>query len=213
MDAHSEATVVDKNVWNDIVSSADGHIFQTFHWADVLQELGIQTIPFMLKDKAVLMAQKLPVFTARRLRLKYHILQVLRGPVFRTGTFNRSAFEEILSRLVRYAQTEKALAIDLFPNVPASDAQSGEYLLAQGFKPLYDIGAFHTQTYVLDCEQSDEDLLKRMEKRTRWAVRKAQKLGVKVQDGNDDRLLDSFFGVYSSTNRYQSASEEVTLKS
>jgi len=200
MDAYLEGTSVDEGIWNEIVASAGGHIFQTFHWAEVLRKFGVEAIPLMVEDRAVLMAYKIPMLTVRRIRTMYHTLQVLRGPVFKEDRFDRSALEEIVSRVVRYARAERVLGLDLFPNVPSSDSESEKYLLKQGFRPVYNRHSFHTQTYVLDCSQSEEELMKRMEKRTRWSIRKAQRLGVKVRDGIDEKLLDSFFKVYSSTN-------------
>jgi lipid II:glycine glycyltransferase (peptidoglycan interpeptide bridge formation enzyme) len=105
-----------------------------------------------------------------------------------------------LSRLVQYAHDHRIVALDLFPNLPASDSKSRDWLVTHGFRPVYNRLAFHTQTYILNCARSDEELLSCMEKRTRWSLRRAQRMGVSVRHGTDEQLLDLFFMVYSIAN-------------
>jgi len=190
---------IDKSRWNEIVASGYGHIFQTFHWARVLEQLGTEACPFMLDDKCILMAYRHFAPVAGSLSRKYSVLEVLRGPVFKDNRFDREAFEQVISRLSRYARSQGVLSLDIYPSPPATDLESASFLHKLGLHPVYDLG-LHTQTYLIDCSRSEEELLRAMEERTRRSIRRAERLGGKVRDGTDATLLDSFFHVYRLTN-------------
>jgi lipid II:glycine glycyltransferase (peptidoglycan interpeptide bridge formation enzyme) len=58
----------------------------------------------------------------------------------------------------------------------------------------------HAQTtWVLDLDQSEEVLLKNMRKNTRYSIKKAQKLGVKIKTGQDPQDADQLYQLQLET--------------
>ncbi len=190
---------VDPDRWNDIVASSNGHIFQTSHWSEVLARFGVESVPFIFEDRSIMVVHKVPMLSLRAIGRRYCALQVLRGPVFKSQGFERAVYQDLVERMVAYARSEGILRLNVFPNLPASDIESTNYLSSKGFVPVYETGAFHTQTYVLDCRPSDEEIIHRMEKRTRWALRKAQAVATELEEGIDEQTFDSFYELYRNS--------------
>jgi len=126
-------------------------------------------------------------------------LTILRGPVFRDGLFDREVFLSFLRRIDFIAMQNGALACNFFPNRPYEDAETHCDLLSAGYRRVFDRGSFHTQTFVLDCSNPLEQILKGMEKRTRWAIRKAERSGVQVEERSDSLGVDRFYDLYKKT--------------
>ena len=59
------------------------------------------------------------------------------------------------------------------------------------------------KTWVLKLEASEDDLLAQMKKSTRYEVRRIEKMGLKVQQGNTSEDLDIFWNLHSETVRRQ----------
>ena len=186
-------------MWNEIVRSAGGHIFQTFHWANVAEKGGMKPVPIMIDNKAVLMTYVSPFFSARSLGLVWNALTIPRGPVFKDGLFNRQIFLQFLKTIDFHAVQNRAVVCNFFPNRPFEDTETHGNLMNAGFKPVFEAGSFHTQTFVLDCRNSLEELLRAMEKRTRWAIRKAERSGVQIEEKSDYLGMDQIYGLYEKT--------------
>jgi lipid II:glycine glycyltransferase (peptidoglycan interpeptide bridge formation enzyme) len=195
----TESESLGRGLWNEIVRSAGGHIFQTSHWGEVAEIAGTKPVPTMIDDRAVLMAHVDPLFSARRFGFVCNVLTILRGPVFRDGLFDREVFLNFLKRIDFLATQNRAVACNFFPNRPYEDAVTHRDLLGAGYRPVFDRRSFHTQTFVLDCSIPLEQLLKGMEKRTRWAIRKAERSDVRVEERSDSGGIDRFYDLYRNT--------------
>ena len=54
-------------------------------------------------------------------------------------------------------------------------------------------------TVIIDLSQSEEQLLSNMRRQTRYEVRRADKLGIKVERGNSEKLFKEFHAVQAET--------------
>ncbi len=58
-------------------------------------------------------------------------------------------------------------------------------------------------TWVLDLKPKEEELLKNMKKSTRYEVRRIEKVGIKVTQGNSKKELDTFWQLHEETVKRQ----------
>jgi len=185
-----------RDIWHEIVASAGGHIFQTFHWAEVEERMGAKPVPFIVDDRVVMMSYQHPVFSARRFGFVRDKLTIPRGPIFKGGTFDAGQFRRILGDLNEYAVRNRVAVCDLFPFFTFGSAEPRTELENCGFRPIFDSSAFSTQTYVLDCGKPLDQLLAAMEKRTRWSIRKAEKENLVVKEGTDESAVATFYSLH-----------------
>jgi len=174
-------------------------MFQTFHWADIAEREGVKPVPIMIDNKAVLMTYVSSFFSARSLGLAWRTLTIPRGPVFRDGLFDQQIFLRFLKGIDFHAAQNRVVVCNFFPNRPFEDSETHGNLTGAGFKSVSQAGSLHTQTFILDCRNSLEELLRGMEKRTRWAIRKAEKSGVQVEEESNYVGVDQFYGLYERT--------------
>ncbi len=188
-----------KNLWDNIVASSSGHIFQTSHWAEVAEAMGSKAIPMMIDGRAVLMAYEQPFFSAKTLRFVYNSLTILRGPVFRNNLFDRNLFLEFLRNVDVCAKQDKVAVCYFFPNIPFADRSAHQDLVTAGFKPVFDSSSFHSQTFVVSCDRPLEEIFRGMEKRTRWSINKAERSNISVEERSDLLGVNMFYGLYAET--------------
>lgn len=81
------------------------------------------------------------------------------------------------------------------------DAQ--KIFLEQSFRPAPVHLVNPEKTWVLDLQQSEEELLKNMRKSTRYEVRRIEKMGIKVCMGNRIEDLDIFWALHEETVKRQ----------
>lgn len=95
----------------------------------------------------------------------------------------------------KIAKEQKCVFVRLRPQLNSADA---ELLTGLGLKkaPMH-LHAEHT--VMLDLTQPEDDLLKNMRRQTRYEVRRAEKLGLKVEKYHDEKYFQEFHAVQSET--------------
>lgn len=98
-------------------------------------------------------------------------------------------------KIRKIAQAEKCVFVRLRPQLYAKDSAK---LQGLGLKkaPMH-LHAEHT--VILDLTQDEADLLKNMRRQTRYEVRRADKLGLTVSSGNEQKLFKEFHAVQAET--------------
>ncbi len=74
----------------------------------------------------------------------------------------------------------------------------GKHLLSASSRPL-----FTKHTFQIDLTRGEDELLTRMNSKTRYNVRLAQKKGVKVVEDNSDRFFEAYLKLQKETTRRQ----------
>ena len=126
-------------------------------------------------------------------------LEIPCGPLIDWGDKElvRAAFEKIKE----VARAEKCVFVRVRPQLMATK-ENLQILADLGLKksPMH-LAAEHT--VLIDLRQSEEDLLAKMRRQTRYEVRRADKLGIEVTFGNSEADFKEFHRIQVETARRQ----------
>jgi lipid II:glycine glycyltransferase (peptidoglycan interpeptide bridge formation enzyme) len=139
-------------------------------------------------------------------RLPFSILYVPKGPVL---DFNHAALRRaVVAGLERLAHRERAIFVKIDPDVvlswgmePERPSPTGasfrEELLARGWRFSRDQVQFRN-TFELDLERPEEELLAAMKQKTRYNIRLAARKGITVRQGTPADF-PAIFALYRET--------------
>ena len=114
---------------------------------------------------------------------------------------NAAARCKVFDRIREVAQAEGCVFVRMRPQLLATPENS-QMLEEMGMKksPMH-LAAEHT--VMIDLTLSEEELLAGMRRQTRYEVRRAEKLGITVLDGNSEEIFREFHQVQVETARRQ----------
>lgn len=180
-----------QTIWEQVQEKyPEANFLQSPEWQKTNQALGHKVIIEHFAEVAwCLMIVK----NAKRGRY----LEIPGGPLLDWS--DRSIVERMFARIRQIAKQEKCVFVRLRPQVPA---QNIDQLAGLGLRksPMH-LHAEHT--VMLDLSQSEEELLAKMRRQTRYEVRRAEKLGLKVEFSNDKKIFQEFHAVQEETARRQ----------
>lgn len=160
------------------------NFLQSKVWAKVNQLIGHQVVE---KDGIVMIIKK-----AKRGRY----LEIPGGPIINWQ--DDKAVEKTRQLIVDTAKKHRCVFVRLRPQL--IDTPENRKLLETKLRakksPMH-LAAEHT--VILDLTKSEDELLKNMRRQTRYEVRRADKLGIKVESGNSEELFKEFHQVQSET--------------
>jgi len=207
-------TSTDPERWNELVSSLNGGILQSWQWGELKGAFGWEPRRFIWEDgngNALACAQvlvrrpSLPL-TGRTASIVY----CPRGPLLDWS--NTALQNQVLHDLEAFARQRSAIFLKLDPDIitgrknnadaPLQDEPSGlkliEDLTKQGFQRSASQIQF-ANTMVLDLHHSLEDLLAAMKQKTRYNIRLAGRKGVSVRQGSISDI-DLLYKMYAQTS-------------
>jgi len=117
------------------------------------------------------------------------------GPVINWD--NKNQVKEVIRLLKNFAIEHKVNFIRIRPNI-LSNLDNLNLVNSLDFKkaPMH----LHAETtWVLNLDQSEEELLGNMRKNTRYSIKKAQKLGVKITKSTDIKDVNSLYNLQLET--------------
>lgn len=108
---------------------------------------------------------------------------------------------EVFEKIRKIAEKEKCVFVRVRPQLLAS-AENLKILESLGLKksPMH-LAAEHT--VIIDLSKSEEELLAEMRRQTRYDVRRAEKLGIKVEKSNSEEIFREFRNEQAKTARRQ----------
>lgn len=114
---------------------------------------------------------------------------------------NTALVKKVFEKIVEIAKKEKCVFVRMRPQLDAND-KNLKLLEKMGLKksPMH-LAAEHT--VMIDLNLSEEELLANMRRQTRYEVRRADKLGIKVICSNDEEIFKEFQKVQAETARRQ----------
>jgi len=184
--------------WDDFVLQyAPSALFQSWLWGEVQVKMSQKFWRFGLYDDKKLVGVFAILKVSARRGTFFHVRH---GPVF--SSQRREYWEEFLRFVKDLAKKENAWFVRISPLI--DDSNENHLLLKSfGMQPA----AIHAMDaelcWVLDIQRLKEELLVGMRKTTRYEVRQAEKLGVKVIHSTDAKDLASFFLLYQVTSTRQ----------
>lgn len=109
--------------------------------------------------------------------------------------------KRVLKRINEIAKAEKCVFVRIRPQLYKTP-ENMKILERAGLKksPMH-LAAEHT--VVIDLSKSEDELLAKMRRQTRYDVRRAEKLGIEVLKSNSEELFKEFHGVQAETAKRQ----------
>lgn len=120
-------------------------------------------------------------------------LEIPGGPLLDWN--DQATVRRMLALVKKCAKAQKCAFVRLRPQLRASDAKKLDGLGLR--KAPMHLHAEHT--VILDLTLSEDDLLKNLRRQTRYEVRRAEKLGLKVENFHDQKHFEEFHAVQAET--------------
>lgn len=183
-------TISDKLIWEHFnLSYQYASIFQSWNYGEAQRKIGekIERLGFYIKNQIIGIAQVTHVHARRGA-----FLHIRGGPVFKNWIDYIGCFP-----LIRhYALEKKYSFIRNSPPILAMDKKNSSIFNQLGFRdvpiPLLDAEV----SWILDLNKTEDQLLGGMRKTTRYLIKKAQKLGVKVIQSNKIKAAEDLLNIY-----------------
>lgn len=191
------AEITEKKIWEEFVLSYPGANFlQSFNWGEFHKNLGksIHRIGFY-KDNELIGIMLCIVEKAKRATY----LTVAGGPLINWEDLDQvKLFKNTIERIAR---NEKCAFVRVRPQILENEENS-KLFASLGFKsaPMH----LHAElTHQLDLTKSEEQLLSEMRKTTRYEIRQAVKLGIKINTSQNIKDIDDFYELQKETAKRQ----------
>lgn len=175
----------DEPQYNKVVD----HPLQSWEWGEFRKKTGVEVVRIGTFEKDKLL---------KAYQLSFHPVPYL---PFTVGYFPKGPVptDEMIASITKIAHKRNALFVKIEPNVLKKDlATSTPRQLIPSPKPL-----FTKYTFRLDLTQPEEELLKRMNQKTRYNVRLAQKHGVVIQEENTEEAFARYLELTHETTSRQ----------
>lgn len=176
------ATSADQKTWDKLAN----HPLQSWAWGDFRQTMGLQVVRLITEKGQSLASISL---------LTFHHLPYT---PFTVGYFPKGSLPttELLTKLKLVGQQQKAIFIQLEPNVTSSfrGKIAKLKLLQPAHHPL-----FTQYTFVLDLTKPEEELFQGLHHKTRYNIRLAQKHGVEIKEDNSPQAFNAYLRLSQET--------------
>ncbi len=193
--------IQDKSKWEKFISLySPQSFFQSWNWGETIiqsQQHNTTLWRYGIHDKNEL------VGIAQIVKIKAKrgtYLHIRHGPIF--NKLNSKYIDFFINYIKGFGQKEKAGFIRISPLIENTPSNISTYK-AYGFRysPIHRIDS--EVCWVLDLDKNEDELLSGMRKTTRYLVRLAQKMGVKIEKTTDVKDLDKFIDLYNQTAQRQ----------
>lgn len=176
-----------KRVWeNFIYTRPEANFLQSWNWGSFHKSLGKRVFRLgLFEDKKI----KGCVLVVKEVAKRGSYFAVAGGPIIDWEKFNQ--LDTLIQYIKHQALTENCSFIRLRPQV-LDTFENRRRLVSLGFR-LSPIHLTADLTVQLDLEKSEEELLKEMRKNTRYEIRKASRIGVKVKQSRDPNDIKIFY--------------------
>ena len=189
--------IENKKVWEDFVlAHPEANFLQSWYWGEFHIALGkkIHRVGFFKEEKLVGIMLCI-VEDAKRGRY----LTVPAGPIidWEDNAANKSFFEEIK----KIAKEDKCVFVRVRPQLISNDFSKKLFAKSKFVNaPTH----LHAQlTSQLDITKSEDELMSKMRKTTRYEIRKAISEGLAVTKTNDPATIKKFFELQLETSKRQ----------
>ncbi|HEC65647.1 MAG TPA: peptidoglycan bridge formation glycyltransferase FemA/FemB family protein, partial [bacterium] len=192
--------ISDKNIWNTFLTESNypSTFLQSWNWGEFQKKLGsrVWRTGISAGEKLIGIASIIEVKAKRG-----KMLHVRHGPVIDYS--NETLLKEITDYLKELAKQNDAWYIRI-SSLIKENSQEEESLKALGYRDsqMHDVDA--EVTWVLDLNQSEDEILKGMRKNTRNLIRRAKKDGVEIiKSKNIDDVENHFWPIFKDTIKRQ----------
>ncbi len=190
-----------KTEWEDFLIQTEPHSFlPSWNWGDLQERLGTTVLRVGVYDGSVLLAVTLILHIKAR---RGAFLFVPHGPILKLAVEPSSVLPTLLEFLKEHGKKRGVAFIRLSPLLEKTEKY--RFLFRRlGFRDA-PVHLMHPElAWLLDIRKDEEVLIKEMRKTTRYLIRKAEKEGVVIREGDSEDDLAAFLKVYRTTVDRQS---------
>ncbi len=190
-------TIVDKKTWEDFLEKHnEANFLQSWYWGEFHERIGhkINRTGFFVGGKLVGVMLSI---VERGRRATY--LTVPGGPII--DWLDKQVVEAFVRAVRTLATENNCVFVRVRPQIEDS-TQSRKVFQNLNFRvaPMH----LHAElTSRLDINRTEEELLSNMRKATRYEIKKAIKLGIKVTDEHSDKMVNTFLKLQNNTAKRQ----------
>jgi lipid II:glycine glycyltransferase (peptidoglycan interpeptide bridge formation enzyme) len=189
----------DKKIWKDFIKKHNypTSFFQSWNWGIFQEKIGKQVLRLSFKKNEEIIGIALGIIIkAKRGRYLY----IRNGPI--TSWNDEQLNEEIIDLLKKKARELNLWFIRISPLI-SKESTGAEFLRKKDYpiSKMYDVDAL--DTWLIDLEQEEEEIMNKMRKSTRYEIRKAKREGVEVISTKDISMIDEFYKIYKDTIKRQ----------
>lgn len=189
--------IEDKQIWEDFISTRiEANFLQSWYWGEFQGHLGrkIHRTGFYKNDELIGVMLSIEE-TARR--GKYLI--VPGGPIINWK--NKGLVDIAFSEMKQIAQKSNLSFVRIRPQL-VEDVFSKNIFKKQGTR-LSPMHLTADLTFQLHVTKPEDELMTNMRKATRYEIRKAEKLNIKVESSKDEKQIKKFYDLQLNTAKRQ----------
>lgn len=181
---------LDAAKWNQM--AIKGSVFQTYEWAKIAKSRFTEPLFFVAKDENGKWIGGFLIFYFRIKYLSYlaNKLIVPSEPIIYEKGREKEIIEILWEEVEKYAKRKNIIYIE-WMNLVGSRWKDKEFLLKKGFSKV-----IKYNSYILDINKPIEELWENLHKKHRNAIRKAEKIGVTIEEENN---LDTYYTLSKGT--------------
>lgn len=177
---------LDKAEWDDLLSKSEVcDAFQTYEWAKVLRNsLNVYPHFLMVQDNKETIGGIM--FLRKRMFKFLDSYEVRGGPLYL-----RSNKDIVMQNVMKaFRKNKRKSMYQLFVPSPLINYSFEEMFRTEGYHPLL------FRTILIGLERPVEEIWRALDKKARWGVRKAERLGVNVTTANTWRDWKQFYALH-----------------
>ncbi len=190
-------SIQNKNEWEDFLASREeANFLQSWYWGEFHRNLGKHVFRNGLYAGNKLIGVMLLVVEPAR-RGRY--LTIPGGPII--DWENNALVKAAFAQMKIVAKENSCVFVRIRPQLVSNDFSKKLFRENHCHNaPMY----MHAElTSQLDITNSEEALLANMRKTTRYEIRKAEKIGIKITTSRDEELIKEFYDLQLETARRQ----------
>lgn len=189
--------IENKKIWEDFLSHREeANFLQSWNWGEFHTNLGKQIFHTGFYDGGKLVGVMLSIIEPAK-RGRY--LTVPGGPIIDWN--NKKLVIAAFSEMKKIAKEHRCVYVRIRPQLIDNEFSRAIFKGHGSINaPMY----MHAElTSQLTITKPEEDLLADMRKTTRYEIRKAEKLGIKVTTSKDEKLIKHFYDLQLETAKRQ----------
>ncbi len=192
------AEISSKSEWEGFVIKNNPDSFlHSWNWGEFNRNSGEKIWRLRLRDEGKLEAVALVIKVKAR---RGTFLFVPQGPIVAGGVSGGKIIRALRDYLVRLGKEEKAAFIRISPLFPKSE-ENLDIFRSLGFEDA-PIHMMHPETtWILDISKDEDTILREMKKNHRNLIRRAEKDGVAIEQGDSEEYLKTFYEIHMETVR------------
>jgi len=196
--------IKNKEKWDEFVASKKGSQFlQSYYWGEFKKGLGYKVRRFVFtEDEDIKMTAQV---IKKDLPLGNNYLYCPRGPVLAEDLSDDEKTEiidEFIKKIKKWAKKENSVFLKIEP--PLIKKENNIDFNNLGFQKAQSIQPPHT--VIINLEESEDEILKQMHKKTRYNIRLARRKGVKIEFSQDIKDVEKFYQLVKVVNQREGIS-------